>query len=51
VCQVVGFVKDNPEVVEEVALAALHLARTVRDAFEAATRTAAPADDEEETRP
>ncbi len=51
VCQVVGFVKDNPEVVEEVAQAALHLARTVRDAFEAATRTAAPADDEEETRP
>jgi hypothetical protein len=51
VCQVVGFVKDNPEVVEEIALAALHLARTVRDAFEAATRTAAPADDEEETRP
>ena len=51
VCQVVGFVKDNPEGVEEVALAALHLARTVRDAFEAATRTAAPADDEEETRP
>lgn len=51
VCQVVGFVKDNPEVLEEVAQAALHLARTVRDAFDAATRTAAPADDDEEMRP
>lgn len=38
VCQVVGFVKTNPDVVEEVAVAALHLARTVRDAFEAALR-------------
>lgn len=38
VCQVVGFVKTNPDVVEEVAVAALHLARTVRDAFETALR-------------
>lgn len=38
VCQVVGFVKSNPDVVEEVAVAALHLARTVRDAFDTALR-------------
>lgn len=38
VCQVVGFVKTNPDVVEEVAVAALHLARTVREAFETALR-------------
>lgn len=36
VCQVVGYVKANPDVVEEVAAAAAHLARTVRDAFDAA---------------
>lgn len=41
VCRVVGFVKDNPEVVEEVGAAASHLARTVRDAFDAALRQAA----------
>ena len=38
VCQVVGYVKANPDVVEEVAAAAAHLARTVRDAFDAALR-------------
>jgi hypothetical protein len=38
VCQVVGYVKANPDVVDEVAQAAVHLARTVRDAFDAALR-------------
>lgn len=41
VCRVVGFVKENPDVVEEVGAAASHLARTLRDAFDAALRQAA----------
>lgn len=54
VCQVVGYVKANPEVVEEVGAAAAHLARTVRDAFDAAlrqdtpSRSATPAPDQGE---
>ncbi len=42
VCQVVGYVKANPDVVDEVAQAAVHLARTVRDAVDAALRHDAP---------
>jgi hypothetical protein len=38
VCQVVGYVKANPDVVDEVAQAAVHLARTLRDAVDAALR-------------
>lgn len=41
VCRVVGFVKENPEVVDEVGAAAMNLARTVRDAFDVALRQAA----------
>lgn len=47
VCQVVGFVKQNPDVVEEIAVAAMNLARTVRDAFDAATRPSHEPQDEE----
>lgn len=47
VCQVVGFVKQNPDVVEEVAVAAMNLVRTVRDAFDTATRAPQAAPDEE----
>ena len=40
VCRLVGFVKENPDVVDEVAASALHLARTLRDAFDVAVRQA-----------
>ncbi|MGH3459631.1 hypothetical protein [Aeromicrobium sp.] len=34
ICQVVGFVHDNPDVVEQVTDAAVELGRTVRDMLE-----------------
>lgn len=46
-CQVVGYVKQNPEVVEEIAAAAMNLVHTVRDAFDAAARASQDTPDEE----
>ena len=43
ICQVVGYVHDNPEVVEQVTDAAVQFGRTVRDVLE---RTVPPATDE-----
>jgi hypothetical protein len=36
VCQVVGFVKENPEVVEQVADSAIQMVRSVRDLLDQA---------------
>jgi hypothetical protein len=36
VCQVVGFVKENPEVVEQVTDSAIQMARSVRDLLDQA---------------
>ena len=43
ICQVVGFVHDHPEVVEQVTDAAVEFGRTVRDMLE---RTLPPPTDE-----
>jgi hypothetical protein len=42
ICQVVGYVHDHPEVVEQVTDAAVQLGRTVRDLLE---RTLPPTDE------
>lgn len=36
VCQVVGFIQDNPDAVAQVSQSAAHLARSLRDLFDAA---------------
>jgi hypothetical protein len=46
ICQVVGFVHENPDVVEQVTDAAAELARTVRDMLERALATTEPPTDE-----
>ncbi len=42
VCQVVGYVHDHPEVVEQVTAAAVQFGRTLRDVLE---RAASPTDE------
>ena len=44
ICQVVGYVHENPEVVEQVTDAAVQFGRTVRDALE---RTLSPSPTDE----
>ena len=46
ICQVVGFVHENPDVVEQVTDAAAELGRTVRDMLERALATPEPPTDE-----
>jgi hypothetical protein len=46
ICQVVGFVHENPDVVEQVTDAAAEFGRTVRDMLERALATTEPPTDE-----
>lgn len=39
VCRVVGYVRENPEVVDDVTRIGVELARTVRDAIETVLNT------------
>lgn len=47
ICQVVGFVHDHPEVVEQVTDAAVELGRTVRDMLERSVPTPSTATTDE----
>ena len=46
ICQVVGYVHENPEVVEQVTDAAVQFGRTVRDALERTLSPTPPPTDE-----
>ncbi len=46
ICNVVGYVHDNPEVVEQVTDAAVQFGRTMRDALERALSPTSPSTDE-----
>ena len=49
ICQVVGYVNDHPEVVEQVTDAAMQFGRTVRDVLEHAIPTTPPSPPEKPT--
>lgn len=46
ICQVVGYVHENPEVVEQVTDAAVQFGRTVRDVLERSLSSTPPPADE-----
>ena len=49
ICQVVGYVHEHPEVVEQVTDAAVQFGRTVRDVLEHAVTTTPPSPTEKPT--